>query len=309
MLGLCLVALFAVAAIAATSASALPEWGQCFKKGTGAKFTDSNCTKKSSLKSPGEFEWRKESEVPASGKKFSGNNVGTGGVLSSEFVGCVGEGEKARTRIPRHTCAAIPGDEVRVFSPVSIECESETNHGEVSGTKEVKNISVKFRGCKLFGTTPCSNGPNEGEILVNTLKGSLGYISKAKKEVGVLLEPAVKKGEFAKFNCGSILSTVVGVGNEKEGAAYTTEKTGGYDGIISPIVPVNTMSKAFTQTYTVNEQFENIPSKLEGKHIELLEDYTYNNEMPSESTLWAKSGEAITNENHQEGEEEAEIKA
>jgi N-acetylneuraminic acid mutarotase len=40
MLGLCLVAAVAVAAIATTSASALPEWGQCFKKGAGGKFED-----------------------------------------------------------------------------------------------------------------------------------------------------------------------------------------------------------------------------------------------------------------------------
>ena len=39
MLGLCLVAVFAVAAVAATSASALPEWGKCDAK-AGGKYTE-----------------------------------------------------------------------------------------------------------------------------------------------------------------------------------------------------------------------------------------------------------------------------
>ena len=150
-------------------------------------------------------------------------------------------------------------------------------------------MSVKFKGCKLFGTAPCSNGPIEGEIQVNVLKGVLGYISKSPKQVGILLEPAKKKGEFAQFNCGGILTTVVGVGNAKEGAAYSPETTGGFDGIISPITPINTMTKEFTQTYTVNEEtHENIPSKFEGKHIELLEDYTFNNELPADTRCGRK---------------------
>jgi hypothetical protein len=310
MLGLCLAAVFAVAAIAATSASALPEWGQCFKKGAGGKYTDSNCTKKASSKSPGEFEWRKSTEVSAANKKFEGHNVGSGGVLTTEFALCEGAESVKESRIPRSKCTA-EGGEILLPTPQKIECESESNHGEATGTKEVKNVTVVFRGCKLFGTTACSNGSEEGEIAVNLLKGSLGYISKSKKEVGVLLEPAAKKQPFATFICGGFLSTVVGVGNEKEGAAYSPEKTGGYDGIISPIAPINRMTAGLTQTYTINEEtFENIPSKLEGKHIELLEDYQDCTETPEHcSTLWEKAGETITNENKQSSGEEVEIKA
>ena len=307
MLGLCLVAVFAVAAIAATSASALPEWGQCYLKGAGGKYTDSNCQHKSSKKSPGEYEWRKSTEVKPEQKKFSGANVGSGGVLTTEFNQCIG-GTHEFQRVPRHTCEE-GGGKVESAGYAQVECESETNRGEATGTKQVKNVVVQFRGCKFFGTSPCQNTPKEGEIQVNVLKGTLGYINKATKEVGVLLEPAVKKGEFAKFDClNGGVSTIVGVGNEKEGAAYSPEKTGGYDGIISPITPINTMTKEFTQVYTVNAAFENVPSKFEGKHIELLEDYLLNNEVTA-STVWQKAGETITNVNKQESGEEAEIKA
>jgi hypothetical protein len=298
MLGLCLIAVLAVAAIASTSASALPEWGQCFKKGAGGKYTDSNCTKKATLKSPGEFEFRKGTEIAH--KHFEGGNVGSGGVLTATYHLCSAstfEGRKPK-------CNA--GETETIGSPISIECTSEHNTGEATGTKEVKNVSVKFMGCKAAGSIPCANTPVEGEIIVNPLKGSLGYINKAKKEVGVLLEPAIKHGEFAKFVCGP-LGSVVGVGNAKEGAAYTPETTGGYDGIISPITPVNTMSSAFTQVYTINEADENIPSKFEGKHIELLESYIFNPENPAYSTKWSKAGETITNTNTPE--EAVEIKA
>ncbi len=296
MLGLCLVAVLAVAAVAATSASALPEWGQCYAK-TGGKYADSNCQTKAK-KGKGEFEWRKGSEVTH--KEFHGENLGSGGVLTSDLVLCDGGNNPEG----RHPGKCYEGEEENVAA-VSVECTSEHNTGDLSGSKEVKNVAVIFSGCTSLGFT-CTNTTTEGTIQVNRLKGELGYINKATKEVGVLLEPAVKKGNFANFGCGP-LSIAVGVGNEKEGAAYSPEKTGGYDGIISPITPVNQMTPTFTQVYTMNEGFENIPSKFEGKHPELLESYLYNPERPSYSSKWSRAGQTITNVNT--GEEEGEIKA
>ena len=45
------------------------------------------------------------------------------------------------------------------------------------------------------------------------------------------------------------------------------------------------------------ETFENIPNAFEGKHISLLEAYTFNSELPRFSTKWEPSGEEITNVN------------
>jgi hypothetical protein len=304
MVGLALVAVFAMAALAATSASALPEWGQCYVQAKHeGKYTDKNCTvkaKKVSEKFTGAFEWRKSVEVV--NKHFAG--AGGAGVLTAEPKICL-PGEERRPK-----CAEGEKEEAS-FGAVKVECESEVNHGEATGSKEVKNVSVSFRGCKIFGTSPCSNSNVEGEIKTNTLKGTLGYIKKltTPKQVGVLLEPTVKKGEFAKFVCiTGQLGTVVGVGNEKEGCAYPLPACGG-DGIISPITPVNEMTKELTQVYTINEALENIPNKFEGKPLKVLEMYLFNTEKPSKSSKWSRSGETITNVNTQESEEEIEIKA
>jgi hypothetical protein len=303
ILGLGLIAALAVCAYAVSSASALPEWGKCEAK-AGGKYSEKNCQTKAA-KGKGEFEWVKGKSLKP--VRFTGGNVGSGGVLVSKFRGCEFEG----TAVGRRTRAACAkeGDTENEVGKIEVECTSESNSGETSGTNGIKNIEVKFEGCKAEGSLPCSNGPNEGEILVNPLKGELGYISKSEKKVGVLLEPAKKSGEFAKFDCAGILETVVGVGNSKEGAWYEPETHGGYDGIISPITPVNTMTSEYTQVYSVNtETAENIPSKFEGKHIDLLEDYLYNPEKPETLSLdWSPSGEEITNVNHPE--EEGEIKA
>jgi hypothetical protein len=301
ILGIAIVAVLALAAVAATTASALPEWGKCTAQ-AGGKYSDSNCTVKAK-KGTGTFEFTKGKSLKNT--PFSGSNVGTGGVLTTQLRFC--EGPEEQPRETRKKCAENGGEE-QLGGIVSIECESEHNTGEATGSNEVTNVAVKFLGCKLFGSVPCSNGPEEGEILVKPLKGKLGYIDKAEKKVGLLLEPKTKHGDFANFTCGSILSTVVGVGNSKEGAFFEPENKGGNDQIISPITPVNTMTSSYEQVYTVNPStYENIPSKFEGKPISLLESYTFNNEEPGLTTQWMASGEEITNVNTQS--EESEIKA
>ncbi len=301
MLGLCLIAVCAVVAVAATAASALPEWGQCYAK-EGGKYANSNCTVKAK-KGAGTFEWRKGTEVSAEQKKFNGS--GGLGILTGEYKIC--EPEALRQPKCNHE-----GEELIYFGQkLGVECESEVNSGEASGSKDVANISVVFKGCKLLGSVPCSNTETEGEIHTNTLKGQLGYINKSVKDVGVLLEPTKKHARFAQFTCfGGGIITAVGQGNAKEGAAYSPEKNGGYDGIISPITPVNEMSTEFTQVYTINENLENVPSHFEGKHIELLESFlAAANTEEKTSSKWSKAGETITNVNKQSSGEPVEIKA
>ncbi len=307
MLGLCLVAICALAAYAVSSASALPEWGKCEAKAKG-KYANSNCTTKAK-KGSGAFEWTKGKKLP--NDHFTGSNPvgGSGGVLYSRWVEC-DEGTNEKRLESRKKCEEGGG---KVVSSIEayIECESEQNIGETHSTKEVINVRVAFKGCKALGTIPCSNTATEGEIAVNPLKGELGYINKAEHKVGVLLTPQKAKGDFAEFNCEGLgISLVVGVGNKKEGAWYSPESHGGYDGIISPITPVNQMGTETEQVYTVTspEDPENIPSKFEGKHIDVLESFGYNNEDPeSASLMWGPAGEEITNVNT--AAEEREIKA
>ncbi len=295
MLGLCLVAVFAIAAVAATAASAAsPEWGQCYAK-EGGKYANSNCTEKAK-KGKGTFEWRKGTELTNTG--FSG--AGGTGILISTFEIC----SPSAKRGPG-TCVER-GETPEFLGPISVECKTEKSHGETSGKNGVKAITVEFNGCIALGSIPCANTATEGEIITNELKGELGYINKGTKAVGVRLTPNVKNGEFAKFSCAIGLTTVVGVGSTKEGKAYPGSKGGG-DGIISPIVPIDQMTGAFTQEYTVNEGFENIPNKFEGKPLSALEAYVYNTLESQLSSNWSKSGETIINVNTPN--EEGEIKA
>jgi hypothetical protein len=338
MLGLCLVAALALGAYAVSSASAL-EWGKCELAGPGHNYTGPNCTKseKAKPKGTGEYEWRKASEVAAKrvaeGKSanvpFEGESVGSGGVLYAEWAVCRSKvGEEYPGQMTRQACEAInPPESHRVHEGYPfVECVGENNSGETEGKNKVANIHVTFTGCKAIGVVPCGNvGPEE--VATETLKGKLGWINKASKEVGVLLEPAAHHGSFAAFDCPGIgVSEAVGVGSKKAGAAHTSsgctqtcegatpeeEKHGGYDGIISPITPVNVMTSEFTQEYkAVNTESnelcpENVPSSFEGKHIDLLENFPTSDESGF-AEMWGCAAEEITNVNT--SEEEGEIKA
>jgi hypothetical protein len=336
MLAACLIAAFAVAVVAASSALAGPQWAKCEKVGSGGKYSDANCSVKAA-KSAGAYELLKASQVGEKRVKegksknipFSGHNVGSGGVLSTGLRICEeepGPGSLFYKRVTRQTCEEAGGEVVAGEEEgVIIECTSENNTGETAGSTGVQSVHVTFKGCALFGASPCTGpGLEEGEIKVNELKGKLGYLNKSKKEVGLVLEPTKKKASFASFVCGGLLRTTVGEGNNKEGAEYTDtgcsgvckgtlpteEKHGGWDQIISPITPINTSTTEFTQVYKVNAKFENEPRRLEGKHISLLENWIVNLNLAKESrdgTMWQPAGEEITNVNT--SEEEGMIKA
>ncbi len=246
-------------------------------------------------KGAGTFEWIKGANLkPVS---FTGKNVGSGGVLDTKLWECNEEhefGHGHSIRVPRSKCGGYHA----FLGPITVECTSENSSGEAVGTNSVANVSVVFKGCVVLGSAPCTTeGAEEGEIRVNPLKGRLGYINKGEKNVGVLLEPVKKHGPFVEFDCAEVLFTGVGTGNSKEGAWYEPESKGGYDGVISPITPVNTMTSTYEQVYTTNgseKEPANVPSKFEGKHIELLEDFV---EGAGNSTVWGPASEEITNVN------------
>jgi hypothetical protein len=339
MLGLCLAAAMALTAFAASSAFAGAEFGKCEAK-AGGNYKDANCTEKAKPKGSGSYEWKKGSEL--SPVKFTGANEGSGGVLYSTWDFCEyknvingyeelsGEGRVTRAKCEEEKEAynypyKVKGHREKALS-VSVECTSENSSGETVGKTEVSHVNVTFKGCNALGSIPCENAGPE-EIKTEELKGKLGYISKSGHEAGILLEPAKKHGTFATFSCPEIgLGVVVGAGNKKEGAEWTSsgcigacpgttpeeEKHGGYDGIISPIKPVNQMTSKYTQEYKIerDEGYPvNIPRAFEKKHIDVLESYTFNEEEGT-SSMWAASGQEITNVNTlQPAGEEGEIKA
>lgn len=357
ILGACLVAVFAIVAIAATTASAAePEWGHCVSVKKGF-YGNSNCTgakveKKGKPK--GTFEW-----VPGAGpncyaqkKGYYGNSSCTGpkvekkgkpkgtfektgggkfqanagaGVLHASIYECRNKSDERR-QVPRGSAECHEYE--NNISEIAVECESEHASGEASGTAEVTNVSVRFKGCELFGVPANTPGLPAGEIQVEPLQGKLGYINKAatpEPEVGVLLQPKTAGGQFAEFELEEVpLTTRVGEGNATEGSFYESTGPGvptGNDGVISPITPVNKMTHTFTQDYTVKwsdgvipttvgppgNKVENVPSHFEGGSTELLETFLENTEEHFKED-WSPAGQELTNTNTLE-EGEAEIKA
>ncbi len=366
MLGLCLVAVFALAAgAAAGSASAAePEWAGCVAQKHGnfteeacktvaekhgvpdhkghyevavgtcvaqkhGNYTEANCATVAEKHGVPDHKGHYEK---APQDKFSG--VGGAGVLSTGLTSCLRNEESIRK--PREDCTeAMEGN-----GDGKLYCTSEHNTGEATGTNEVTNVSVRFEGCEFFGLPANSPGEPAGYIHVNQLKGRLGYLNKANHEVGVLLEPAVAGGTFATvevINGEGVIT--VGVGDAAEGSYYEAKGTpgtpNGGDGIISPITPVNTLTRTFTQEYRVNvntyecaelpewepncgdseyfgkneeyTQSENTPNHFEGGSLKVLEGWL---EFPNAGLqgMWNSSGEEITNVNTV-GSGYAEIKA
>jgi hypothetical protein len=92
------------------------------------------------------------------------------------------------------------------------------------------------------------------------------------------------------------------------GTTPSEETHGGYDQIISPIEPINQMTKTYVQRYTEEATwpFKNIPSCYAAcKHLSVLEDYPIDYE--GEDVDWSPAGEVITVETT--SEEEGMIKA
>lgn len=81
----------------------------------------------------------------------------------------------------------------------TVECEHSSAEGEVSGPKTVGALRETFTDCKA-SSIPCQNG-EAGEITTNPLRGEIGYVNLAKREIGMDLRP--ESGEaLVEFHCG-----------------------------------------------------------------------------------------------------------
>jgi len=173
IIGLCLVAVFAMSAVAVASASAeAPEIGRCKKvtvKKTG-KYSSATCT---ALKASGEYEW-------------------TAGAAKTGFTG--------------HGTTST----LETVGKAKVVCEEENATGEYTGAKTVGNVKVSFgKHCKAEGTFECENGHGAGILETNTLSGELRWEKKALKKIALDLVPATAP-LFIEFTCGPITIKVKG---------------------------------------------------------------------------------------------------
>lgn len=204
---LCLVASFALGAIAAATASAeLPAVYECFAtakvggKYTG-KYTEKKCQKEATTKEVEEgkknkYEWREWDKEPSKVKTFKG------------------KGGSA---------------DLAVQGSVTVTCSKSADSGKFTGPKTAGDVVAIFSGCEVAGIK-CENTSKAGEIKTNPLDGEVGYINKAKTEVGADLKPETGP-YFAEFEC-------------KESPFPLRLRTGG--SVIGEVTPVNTLTKEAT---------------------------------------------------------------
>lgn len=116
-----------------------------------------------------------------------------------------------------------------------IICKGGTAAGEVSGATTMQNDSIKFTGCETGGV-PCENGA-AGEIVLNTLKGTLGNVVKEKTPGIRLYNQAGGRGSaLVNFSCaggavavevkGSVIGSLTGAAGKapSEGKFGSSDK-------------------------------------------------------------------------------------
>jgi len=226
IVGLCLVAVFAFSAFAASSSFGAAEVGRCVAQAGTGKYKNAGCTEKAGTKvEEKKFEWKKGAQSESVGVHFTA--AGGEGVLET-------------------------------VSGTKIICKTQSATGKYdqdSGViKEVEGVVATFKECELpLISASCQTvGSATGEISTKPLKGPLGYISGEKTKtpvVGQELTPEKAKGAFAEFECGKGAVKVVVHGKEGKFVEGGKEVTGG-NCIIAPLSEVNVMSTTVSQTYS-----------------------------------------------------------
>jgi hypothetical protein len=215
ILGLALVAVFALCATMVASASANPTWKVCAKAAKEGKtytghYSDKNCSVK----------------------------VETGGKY--ELVAGIGKGKgfkgKGGTAILHNV---VPGK-----GDIKVECASFKDEGSVAAPDLVLNVKSTFSKCKSLGSPCKTEGGKKETITTETLAGNLGWLNKAGKVAGESLANQAHPGTGynATFECeglakvrvfGAVIGTVTPVGSiSKE--STTTFAVGPYLGELAP---------------------------------------------------------------------------
>jgi hypothetical protein len=255
IMGLCLVAVFAITAITAASASAVapnPEFITCKKvaKGTG-EFNNKGCTEAGGKAEYNHAAWNE-------GKEASPKLKGTNGVstLTSYIKGF-----------------GIVG---------SVSCVKAKSTGNITGLS-TESVIVKFEKCTSSGEVCTSAGAKAGTIETKLLTGTLILLGKEPASVGVLIK-GMNSPTSAEFKCGAeeistvgsvngVLSGNVGkIGKEttstfavnEGGENVVTEEEGGNPEGAGPDV-------LLTEVKGVGnfESGENTISKTKGEEIEI----------------------------------------
>ncbi len=192
IVGLCLVAVFALSAVMAASASAaLPEYKVCLKAKKAGKlwtghYTDKACSKHATGAEEAAGKTNKyEREEWKKAKKFTFKGKNVNGTPHNNIVDPFGpnmvKGEKAQ----------IKG---------TTTCTKEKVTGTVTGPKTEK-WKTEYKGCEALNT-PCNTaGKGSGIIETEELEGTLVYINKGTQTPGLRVKGLGPMGLLAQYEC------------------------------------------------------------------------------------------------------------
>ena len=288
-LAACMLAAFALAAVAASGASAsLPEWGGCEPAAPGhGKYTDPGCTVKvtKETKAQGRYEW------------YTGAAFG--------FVYAVAHGKKP-LQLNGYTFGEVEEGPIQIghstFETAAhkkMECQEGSIFFalENANTKGVRNVWLALNGCESEGL-PCTGNNREAGEVTNeeqwnngeTLKGTLGFIKRGNEteppEVGLSLTAfrtptqwkekneaeGLKRGEYTSAE-PLLFATCEAPGPESVGNLKIGGNKKGGNYIIAVIKPVDTMTTEYNMTYTQSAGVQN-PAAFEGRKTTGLLGFT-----------------------------------
>jgi len=173
ILGLALIAVFALGVVAAATASAEegPTWYEC-AKGTKGVGYEKGCLKEG----------------------------GKGGYELKVGVGAKKKATKAKAKGTSKLHTFIPGK-----GDIPVECGAAKGESTPVAPNLVTKAVTTFSKCKAAGA-PCQSGTKKETIVTAPLAGHLGYISKSPLKVGVILTDEAKPGSgyLAEFDCTGV---------------------------------------------------------------------------------------------------------
>jgi hypothetical protein len=319
-LGICLIAAFALAAIAATTASAekLPAWGQCeVAENHEGKFGDTNCTvptRKVFGKYNGGYEWYPLAETahesPGLGSSLKYTNAAkNSGILQpvSETTLTFADGDKLTCgALESETSVPLTGPRGTTIAPdlAFPECRNEAD-------QECHSLDAAYPYTITLSDNAFRNGDEkaEGETEYGgSWIGQLAYIEgkrTVEPSVGMVYKvelPKEHESFTVQINCEGgegerALSFVIG--GHRSGEELTM-----------PISPVNEMSPAFTTEFRQSGGVQ-LPASLEGhatKPIEALVDAERWEPIGIEATMLFPT-ELYNESAHNHKREELELKA
>ncbi len=253
-LGVSLIAMLALGAIMAAGASAeLPEWGGCEATANG-HYANSACTVKAAKHHgvyQGAYEWYTGEQFGAKYERETGQ-VNTSELSRHEFGNTQGVGDETDN---------IGHSTLETSEHKKIECNTGLIAFELENAnpKGIRNGWLSLKGCESEGKECVSTSAQEEGELNNEsqyfsgegLKGTLGWVNKAKHEVGLSLTAFNTEG--ANIEERSLLEAFCEAsGPESVRNLEIGGDTEGTNAVIGLITPVNEMAREYALSYSQN---------------------------------------------------------